>query len=154
MPKNLNQIVHHISTISTYIIFIVSQIGLALEFALHQSFAHSHILGAPEHHLINGVRYFEREDDCSSVECCVCLSEIEEGDETREISCDHLFHRECLDRWIGYGNITCPLCRNCVRMPSRTQLFPEFHQELFLYNNVYANRSSLPFDNNIVFWAH
>ncbi|KAG9143617.1 hypothetical protein Leryth_019203 [Lithospermum erythrorhizon] len=140
------------STISTYTILIVTQLRLALECLLHQSFAHSYRLGSPGNHFIDRVQYFEREDDCSSVECSVCLSEIEEGDEVRELSCDHLFHRGCLDRWIGYGNMTCPLCRSRVKMPSRIPLFPEFYQELFLYNNLYANRSSLPVDNNL-FWA-
>ncbi|KAG9156851.1 hypothetical protein Leryth_020165 [Lithospermum erythrorhizon] len=71
---------------------------------------------------MEGVRYYEHEDDCSSsssVECSVCLNEIEEGDEVRQLSCDHVFHRECIDRWIGYGNVTCPLCRSCVKMPHR-----------------------------------
>ncbi|KAL6009670.1 hypothetical protein ACLOJK_000099 [Asimina triloba] len=46
-----------------------------------------------------------------AVECVVCMCKIEEGEEVREISCDHLFHRACLDKWLGYRNPTCPLCR-------------------------------------------
>ncbi|KAG9133529.1 hypothetical protein Leryth_019438 [Lithospermum erythrorhizon] len=146
---------HYISTISSYIILIFSQLRLALECLLNQSFAHSHRLGAPGDNFFDRIRYFESEDDCSSIECSVCLCEIEEGDEVRELSCDHLFHRECLDKWIiGYGNITCPLCRSYVKMPSRIPLFPEFHQELlFHYNNLYGNSSSVPIDNSNLFWA-
>ncbi|KAL5198386.1 hypothetical protein ABZP36_001898 [Zizania latifolia] len=47
------------------------------------------------------------------VECVVCLSSIEEGDEVRVLRCRHLFHRRCLDRWLQQARppATCPLCR-------------------------------------------
>ncbi|XP_022159549.1 E3 ubiquitin-protein ligase RHA1B [Momordica charantia] len=44
--------------------------------------------------------------------CAVCLYEFEADDEIRRLAnCRHIFHRGCLDRWIGYGQRTCPLCR-------------------------------------------
>ncbi|KAL2542721.1 brassinosteroid-responsive RING-H2 [Abeliophyllum distichum] len=57
----------------------------------------------------------------SSVECAVCLHGIVGGDEVRELGCNHLYHRVCLDRWVRYGNRTCPLCRNNLKPPA-TQL--------------------------------
>ena len=48
------------------------------------------------------------------VECAVCLCEIGEGEEIRQLRCDHLFHRVCLDRWLGYRRLTCPLCRGSL----------------------------------------
>nr|GLL32092.1 E3 ubiquitin-protein ligase RHA2B-like [Ipomoea trifida] len=54
-----------------------------------------------------------------SSECSVCLCGIEEGDEIRELNCHHLFHRVCLDRWVGYGRVTCPLCRRSVAPAGR-----------------------------------
>ncbi|XP_078437890.1 RING-H2 finger protein ATL18-like [Wolffia australiana] len=44
-------------------------------------------------------------------QCVICLCDVEEGDEIRELRCDHVFHRGCLDRWVGFGRVTCPLCR-------------------------------------------
>ena len=38
----------------------------------------------------------------------------EEGEEIRELRCDHLFHRICLDRWLQYKHTTCPLCRGSL----------------------------------------
>ncbi|GAA0143964.1 hypothetical protein LIER_04526 [Lithospermum erythrorhizon] len=146
MSKNLHQIVHLISTIYIYTIFVATQLKLAWNCLFHLSFAHSYNLDRPDD-FMEGVRYYEHEDDwssSSSVECSVCLNEIEEGDEVRQLSCDHVFHRECIDRWIGYGNVTCPLCRSCVKMPHRVLFFPELHQQMFLhsnYNNYYAARS-------------
>ena len=44
----------------------------------------------------------------------VCLCKIGEGEEIRQLRCDHLFHRVCLDRWLGYKRLTCPLCRGSL----------------------------------------
>ncbi|KAJ4840458.1 hypothetical protein Tsubulata_049053 [Turnera subulata] len=52
-------------------------------------------------------------------ECAVCLCKVEEGEEIRELRCNHIFHRVCLDRWIGYRHSTCPLCRESI-FPRRT----------------------------------
>lgn len=44
--------------------------------------------------------------------CAVCLREFEAEDELRlPANCRHVFHRSCLDRWVGYEQRTCPLCR-------------------------------------------
>ncbi|XP_072956990.1 brassinosteroid-responsive RING protein 1-like [Typha angustifolia] len=44
--------------------------------------------------------------------CAVCLSDFERSEEVRRLSnCRHVFHRGCLDRWIGHEQRTCPLCR-------------------------------------------
>ncbi|KAK4263720.1 hypothetical protein QN277_029098 [Acacia crassicarpa] len=46
------------------------------------------------------------------VDCAVCLNKIGEGNEVRVLRCEHVFHRECLDQWVGLRNFTCPLCRD------------------------------------------
>ncbi|KAF7837059.1 E3 ubiquitin-protein ligase RHA1B-like [Senna tora] len=59
----------------------------------------------------------EEEEEEEQVVCAVCLDMIEGRHKIREISnCCHIFHRECLDRWLEENQITCPLCR--------TMLFP------------------------------
>ncbi|KAL8533488.1 hypothetical protein ACS0TY_009766 [Phlomoides rotata] len=81
-------------------------------------------LGVTHHHSKN------LESD-ETVECAVCLCRIDEGDEMRELRCDHLFHKVCLDRWLGYGQGTCPLCRGNVKP---RQLTAELIQELVVFN--------------------
>ncbi|KAK4756623.1 hypothetical protein SAY87_006750 [Trapa incisa] len=35
--------------------------------------------------------------------CAVCLSQLLESDEVRELTnCSHVFHRECIDRWVDH----------------------------------------------------
>ncbi|XP_050226542.1 brassinosteroid-responsive RING protein 1-like [Mercurialis annua] len=56
--------------------------------------------------------------------CAVCLVEFEDQDEIRRLTnCRHIFHKSCLDKWVGYDQKTCPLCR--------TPVIPEDMQEAF-----------------------
>lgn len=49
------------------------------------------------------------------VDCAVCLSKFGERDEViRVMRCEHVFHKGCLDRWVGFENATCPLCRGSL----------------------------------------
>ena len=57
------------------------------------------------------ISHFEPNSD-EEVECSVCLCKILEGEEIRVLRCGHLYHRDCLDRWVGFENETCPLCRD------------------------------------------
>jgi len=42
--------------------------------------------------------------------CSICLAEYEDEDEIKVLQCDHIFHKECIDRWL-FINFTCPICR-------------------------------------------
>ena len=41
--------------------------------------------------------------------CAVCLSEIEDGEEIRQLTCKHMYHRACIDNWLRKRGV-CPLC--------------------------------------------
>lgn len=45
-------------------------------------------------------------------ECSVCLTDFEPDAEINHLSCGHVFHKHCLEKWLKYWNVTCPLCRN------------------------------------------
>ncbi|KAJ7951171.1 E3 ubiquitin-protein ligase RHA1B [Quillaja saponaria] len=60
--------------------------------------------------------------------CAVCLYEFEGGEEIRWLkNCKHIFHRDCLDRWMDHDQKTCPLCRTPF-VPDDMQA--EFNQRL------------------------
>ncbi|XP_045813573.1 E3 ubiquitin-protein ligase ATL6 [Trifolium pratense] len=56
-----------------------------------------------------------------ALECAVCLNEFEETETLRLIpKCDHVFHPECIDEWLG-NHTTCPVCRaNLVPQPGES----------------------------------
>ncbi|KAI3422719.1 RING-type domain-containing protein [Psidium guajava] len=68
--------------------------------------------------LLPVVRFSDLADgdpDLPESACAVCLHDFEADDEIRRpLNCRHVFHRGCLDRWMGYARRTCPLCRSLV----------------------------------------
>lgn len=119
-----------------YIINFATHLKWGLNFLLYQSFNFSHKIDFPVDIFaaeIGATRHHEHSNEGSheeEVECSICLCKIEKGEEVKELSCDHLFHRVCLDRWVGDGNMTCPLCRNYLRLPP---FAAELHQELIVF---------------------
>jgi len=43
-------------------------------------------------------------------ECVVCLCKFRDGDTVRCLPCQHVFHSDCVDEWLGRDS-HCPLCR-------------------------------------------
>ncbi|KAK8524979.1 hypothetical protein V6N12_029829 [Hibiscus sabdariffa] len=43
--------------------------------------------------------------------CCICLVDYADDDELRELPCEHVFHVDCVDKWLKI-NATCPLCKS------------------------------------------
>lgn len=55
------------------------------------------------------------EHECSQVPCCsVCLCDAEDGDAMRTLPCMHVYHADCIDKWLGEHS-TCPICKHDVR---------------------------------------
>ncbi|KAL9230031.1 hypothetical protein vseg_005428 [Gypsophila vaccaria] len=68
---------------------------------------------------------FKHVDDCSleggnssfgnddDPECCICLAKYKEKEEIRQLPCSHIFHKNCVDHWLGIISC-CPLCKRCL----------------------------------------
>lgn len=47
--------------------------------------------------------------------CSVCLMDFEEDDLVNKLPrCRHVFHVECMEKWLDRCQLTCPLCRTLV----------------------------------------
>jgi hypothetical protein len=68
-----------------------------------QQLPHSHL------HQLQEVEVFNNGDE----ECAICLSDFEDGEELRHMYCNHLFHRNCVDRWL-VKNAFCPKCKRGI----------------------------------------
>jgi len=50
----------------------------------------------------------------SNQSCVICQEAYEAGEEVRKLPCAHVFHRECIDRWLTTGgpiSLQCPICK-------------------------------------------
>ncbi|KAG6417127.1 hypothetical protein SASPL_119278 [Salvia splendens] len=52
----------------------------------------------------------ERAVSGEDASCCICLAKYVNNDELRELPCSHLFHKDCVDKWLKI-NASCPLCK-------------------------------------------
>ena len=43
-------------------------------------------------------------------ECCICCDILKDVDEIRILSCKHIYHKECIEKWFKEKKI-CPYCR-------------------------------------------
>jgi hypothetical protein len=48
--------------------------------------------------------------ECSTVHCCGICLENTSGQIRRLTKCDHIFHKDCIDKWFLI-NSKCPICR-------------------------------------------
>ena len=44
------------------------------------------------------------------VDCSICTGVVEEGAKVYELPCKHVFHQECIDKWLDQSKV-CPNCR-------------------------------------------
>ncbi|KAF8263823.1 hypothetical protein EI94DRAFT_1806655 [Lactarius quietus] len=47
--------------------------------------------------------------------CLICLDDYDPELDLRLLACRHVFHRDCLDRWLETGRNNCPACRSQPR---------------------------------------
>ena len=55
----------------------------------------------------------EKENDS----CAICVSDFEIGEKVTMIPCSHLFHSECIKKWLMI-NLSCPICKFKIKMSS------------------------------------
>lgn len=53
-------------------------------------------------------------------ECFICLGEFKPDSEVNHLSCGHVFHNLCLEKWLNFWSTTSPLCRNFM-MPQEIE---------------------------------
>ncbi|KAI9181252.1 hypothetical protein LWI28_012921 [Acer negundo] len=66
----------------------------------------------------------ETEEEEEEEMCSICLVELDEEDVVSRLSrCGHIFHMDCIQRWLHSNHFTCPLCRSFL-LTNVGPLFP------------------------------
>ncbi|KZV31644.1 hypothetical protein F511_00448 [Dorcoceras hygrometricum] len=71
-------------------------------------------LGAGEGGIVAAGTEKERLISGEDAVCCICLAKYVHNDELTELPCSHLFHKDCVDKWLKI-NASCPLCKTLLR---------------------------------------
>lgn len=53
-------------------------------------------------------------DSDETKKCSICLSNFLCGQQVRNLSCEHVFHKDCVDPWLLSSSDTCPMCRKPI----------------------------------------
>ncbi|KAI3763928.1 hypothetical protein L2E82_13926 [Cichorium intybus] len=122
---------------SVYILSFVNRLIWAIDFLMNHVLFHHRMLHLPDWLSYGGGAVLNED-----VECAICLSKIEDDDEIRELRCDHLFHRNCLDMCISHGHTTCPLCRDCIVVPPKIDGAREIRSQEALFFDFCGTTSS------------
>ncbi|KAK8988329.1 hypothetical protein V6N11_065921 [Hibiscus sabdariffa] len=67
------------------------------------------MVGATESSVKNMVNKVKVEDG-EEGDCVVCLEELRVGFEASQMPCAHIFHADCIQRWLNQSHY-CPICR-------------------------------------------
>jgi len=70
-------------------------------------------------HVLNALHHFTSIKNADLESCVICKVDFARCNLKKrpivKTSCDHVFHRECLKKWmVASDNLTCPLCRSRV----------------------------------------
>ncbi|EXB44970.1 E3 ubiquitin-protein ligase Arkadia [Morus notabilis] len=95
------------STMWTYLTLFITRIKCASDVLLYHQFSFStrrlhNILETGPEGLIQITRFKHDKEEFRVNVCALCLGEVEEGEEIRELRCSHVFHQLCLERWIRF----------------------------------------------------
>ncbi|KAJ2503339.1 hypothetical protein GGH96_000360 [Coemansia sp. RSA 1972] len=86
-----------------------------------------HTLNSDELDLIPVVQYGELVHDIQTLDinekimptdspvCAICLDLFVEQSLVRSLACAHVFHSECIDKWLLKRSCRCPLCNSDTR---------------------------------------
>ncbi|KAI9470164.1 hypothetical protein BX667DRAFT_501669 [Coemansia mojavensis] len=67
--------------------------------------------------------YHEYKQTDDEMACVICLDKFNGDSLVRPLSCNHVFHSDCIDKWLLKRSCRCPLCnadsRGAMNLPQR-----------------------------------
>ena len=54
---------------------------------------------------------FKELNNNTTNECLICIEEFDGDDEVTKITCNHVFHKNCIKNWVCKESNKCPICR-------------------------------------------
>jgi hypothetical protein len=67
----------------------------------------------PFNELVPKYRQIKIGDKLIGHQCSICQEDYKLKEYKRELSCKHIFHKKCIDKWLK-NNLSCPYCRKNI----------------------------------------
>ena len=64
-------------------------------------------------HYFSPSKYSE-EDMEHGTTCSICHEDFIRGYNVKKLECNHVYHADCIDKWLVQGGTSCPNCRKEV----------------------------------------
>lgn len=64
---------------------------------------------------------FKYKPSTEDINCIICLENIKNNSVTRKLSCNHIYHTNCIDEWHA-TNSFCPLCKKSILLNEITSI--------------------------------
>ena len=85
------------------------------------NFAFQDVIVAPTLEQINAASRLRNNHDVpSETDCSICQEHTNPDSVWRELGCGHMYHRACIDTWLG-SHSQCPICRRDIRTLERPE---------------------------------
>lgn len=65
-----------------------------------------------DRHMLRKYKDLSKETKENNPSCTVCMEDFEEDGVVRKMVCQHVFHQECIDKWLLEYSYKCPMCRS------------------------------------------
>ena len=67
-------------------------------------------------------KYKDCESSSTQTQCIICLCDYDQEDIIRILQCNHIFHKDCIDKWLLNEKTYCPICRQEVKLKHKITL--------------------------------
>ena len=74
--------------------------------------------------------------------CSICQEDVT-SDAEHVLECGHTFHSSCLIRWLRHGNLSCPNCRDGLRLEDNLPTFQLRTRARYIRSTI-GRRKSAP----------
>lgn len=74
----------------------------------HGNPAHGADIGALPTRTLQGAEHLGEQTNC-----LICLEDFGDGDDVMTLPCLHIYHKKCVEQWLGRDN-SCPVCKTPI----------------------------------------
>lgn len=72
------------------------------------------IYDPPSKEILDQCENYKYSNNTNNDSCVICICEFEEQEEVKKLTCNHIFHKSCIEEWLK-NHSTCPVCKHSLK---------------------------------------